>query len=146
MKVIAGMAMMMGVMMAPVRAVGMSDLSGVEVFGAGTFDDTLLGMRAWYYGLDKDDNGGLKGPEDDAGIPRFVFKIAMNILYDLEVIIGLLATGFVIYGGYQIMVSSGDVGAMTRGKKTVTRAVIGLAIAVMAQAITAFIADKLTFS
>ncbi len=128
-----------------VSAVGFEEVSGAKMFSAGTFDDTFLGMRAWYYGLDKDDKGGLLGPTDKDGIPKFVFKIVMNVLYDLEVIIGLLATGFIIYGGYQIMVATGDAGKMAKGKKTVTRAVIGVVIAVLAQAITAFITDNLTF-
>ncbi|MDO5480860.1 MAG: pilin [Candidatus Saccharibacteria bacterium] len=141
-RILLGMLMMTGVMNLLVPAEAGAAGSG----GGETFDDTLLGMRAWYYGLEKDENGGVKGPDDKDGISKFVFKIVMNILYDLELIIGLLATGFVIFGGYQIMTSSGDVGAMAKGKKTITRAVIGLVIAVMAQAITAFISDSLTFS
>ena len=149
MKILMGMVAMMGVVsfVAPAEVVAEenADLAGMRIMGD-TFNDTLIGMRAWYYGLDKDDNGGIKGPESDEEIPKFIFKIVMNILYDLEIIIGLLATGFVIWGGYQIMMSNGDVGGMTKGKKTATRAIIGLVIAILAQAITAFITDNLTFS
>ena len=138
-KVVMGMVAMLGM-------VNMMMLTSVSAAN-GDCEPTFLGMRPWYYNLTEGsgDDCQIKQPEDGDAIPGFIFTIVMNVLYDLEMIAGLLATGFVIFGGYQIMMSSGDAGAMARGKKTVTRAVIGLAIAVMAQAITAFIADSFTF-
>ena len=61
--------------------------------------------------------------------------IASNILTDLTVIAAYLVLGYVIYGGYLYMFSSGDPGKAAAGKKTLQHAFIGLAITMSAYAI-----------
>ncbi|MBO7657092.1 hypothetical protein J6S55_00355 [Candidatus Saccharibacteria bacterium] len=61
--------------------------------------------------------------------------IATNILTDLTVIAAYLVLGYVIYGGYLYMFSSGDPGKAAAGKKTLQHAFIGLAITMSAYAI-----------
>jgi hypothetical protein len=69
-------------------------------------------------------------------IATFIWIIALNVLYDLFLAIGYLAIGFIIYGGYQFVMGQGDPSKIARGKKTVTNAIVGLAIAVFATVIS----------
>lgn len=102
--------------------------------------DSFLGMRPWYY---DDGSGGVKicegddiqAPGSGDDIPAYVWKIAMNILFDLFLAIGYIAMGFVIYGGYQYIMSQGDPAKAMRGKKTLTNAIIGTIIAMGATVI-----------
>lgn len=106
--------------------------------------DSFLGMRPWYYddgnGVNicgKDSNGEdqILAPGSGDDIPAYVWKIAMNILFDLFLAIGYVAMGFVIYGGYQYIMSQGDPAKAMRGKKTLTNAIIGTVIAMGATVI-----------
>ena len=51
---------------------------------------------------------------------------------DLLVAVGYLALGFVVYGGYLYIMSQGDPGKLAKGKKTLTSAIIGTIIAMVA--------------
>lgn len=80
----------------------------------------------------------------DCGVPKIesedtltsgIAQIATNILTDLTVIAAYLVLGYVIYGGYLYMFSSGDPGKAAAGKKTLTQAFIGLAVVLSAYTI-----------
>ena len=99
--------------------------------------DGFLGFRPWFAGLcDSDDpeNSSIKAPDkdDEADIARFVWTIVLNILMDLMIAVGYLALGFVIYGGYMYIISQGDPGKVMKAKKTLTNAIIGTIIALVA--------------
>ena len=95
--------------------------------------DGFLGFKPWYAGLcDEDNNIAPPAQGDDDEIARFVWTIVLNVLVDLTVAIGYLALGFVIYGGYLYIMSQGDPGKATRGKKTLTNAIVGTIIALSA--------------
>lgn len=67
----------------------------------------------------------------------------------IETILGLLAIIFlilIIYSGIQWMTSSGNEEAITKAKKTIISATIGLIIILSAYAITYFIFNGLPFS
>ncbi len=89
--------------------------------------DSLLGMTPWDCGITNFDN------EDN--LVNNIAKIATNILGDFTVIAAYLVLGYVIYGGYLYMFSSGDPGKAASGKKTLTNAFIGLAIVMSANVI-----------
>lgn len=92
-----------------------------------TYARSFLGMPSWDEGL---------GPWDsEANLTSNIAKIATNILTDLTVIAAYLVLGYVIWGGYQYMFSSGDPGKAAAGKKTLVHAFIGLAITLSAYAI-----------
>lgn len=57
-------------------------------------------------------------------------------------IIGLVSVIMIIYGGYQYVTSSGDSGQVSKAKRTITYAVIGLIITLFAFSITRFISDS----
>lgn len=98
-------------------------------------------MRPWYY---DDGNGGgvticaggnLQSPDNGNDLPVYIWKIALNVLFDLFLAIGYIAMGFVIYGGYQYIMSQGDPAKAAKGKKTLTNAIIGTVIAMGATVI-----------
>ena len=64
-----------------------------------------------------------------------VWIIAANILTDIGVIASYLVVGYVIYGGYLYILSSGDPNKVASGKKTLTHAFTGLAIVLLASVI-----------
>ena len=88
----------------------------------------FLGMTNW----DCHFNRSMTSEQDLTGN---IVIIASNILTDISVIAAYLVIGYVIYGGYLYMFSSGDPGKAAAGKKTLTHAFIGLAIVMSAYAI-----------
>lgn len=101
-------------------------------------NDTLLGMKPWYHGLSFDDNCSPILKDGDVGI------IIGNITQDLLLLSGVVCVGYIIYAGIQIVLSGGDPAKYAKGKKTLTAAIIGLVISVLAYAIVYFVADVLT--
>lgn len=99
----------------------------------------FLGLTSW------DCNVGSMSSETE--LVGNIVTIASNILTDITVIASYLVLGYVIYGGYLYMFSSGDAGKAAAGKKTLTHAFIGLGITMSAYAIfsairIAFIGDQ----
>lgn len=128
--ILGGILMLSGVMAAPVSAANCP---------------TILGMRPWYDGLtDADcnevDSNLFKG--DD--LKKSIWRIVLNVTSDLGIIVGVLAVGFIIYGGYMYIISEGDPGRAARGKKILTSAIIGLIISLLATVIVNFIINVLT--
>lgn len=98
-------------------------ISGVISFAAPTktyADSGFFGLPQW--------NDGVEEVTNANAIKDNVVIIATNILAILTQLSGYIAMGYVIYGGYLYMFSSGDPGKAIAGKKTLTRAFIGLAI------------------
>lgn len=57
---------------------------------------------------------------------------------------GIIAVGFIIYGGFQYLTSQGEPEHTRSAKDTILNALIGLVIAMMATTIVRFIATRLT--
>lgn len=98
---------------------------------------SMLGLRPWYYDLcDKDDTSKIATPPKGEGeLAKFVWKIALNILFDISLVIGYLALAMIVFGGYQYISSQGDPGKMAKGKKTLMSAVIGTTVALSASVV-----------
>lgn len=107
--------------------------SGMTTEYAFAEDGSFLGMKPWYSGL-TDGNGNIEAPTED-GIPKFVWTIVLNILYDLSLVVGVITTGFIIYGGYLYITAQGDRSKAEKAKKTLIAAIIGLIIAISAAVI-----------
>ena len=88
---------------------------------------SFLGMTSW--------DCHLAPTESEAALKNNILLIATNILNDLVIIATYLVIGYVIYGGYLYIFASGDTAKVANGKKTITRAFIGLAIVMSAKAI-----------
>lgn len=126
-----------------------------------TCGEGFLGLRAWYYKLTEDyesteegdqnkgDDSNCKvrkptkcdnpsencykdgyNPEDD--LAKFIWQIVLNVLIDLFIIAGIVAIGFLIYGGYLYLRSGGDPNFASKGRKTITAALVGLVIVTIA--------------
>ena len=81
----------------------------------------FLGMKSWDCGIDE-------GWKNENVLISNIKLIATNIFNDMLVIAMYLALGFTIYGGYLYIFAGGDPAKVQNGKKTLTRAFIGVAI------------------
>ena len=104
--------------------------------------DTLLTFPAWYKGL-LDGNCDIENPSSAGGLSTFIWTIALNIIEDGLQLVGYIATGFIIRGGFKYMTSIGDPGEVAKAKKMITDAIIGLIISILSVAIVNLIAGAL---
>ena len=81
---------------------------------------------------------GDTGPCTDNGVDRIV-KAAVEIL---SFVAGAVAVIMVIVAGFKYMTSGGDSGKVSSAKNTLIYAMVGLAIAVLAQALVHFVLSK----
>ncbi len=65
-----------------------------------------------------------------------------NIINYLLYGVGLVAVVMIIVAGIQMTTSAGDAGAVAKAKKTLTFAIIGLVVALLAYAIVNFVIGK----
>ena len=96
--------------------------------GTGGCNSLLPGLVSWYCGVNLE-------PSSTSDLENNAKTIITNVSGGIFAIAGYLAAGFIIYGGYLYMSSSGDPAKTTAGKKTLTRAFIGLAIIIFAKII-----------
>lgn len=94
----------------------------------GSCSELLPGMKSWDCGINPE-------PQSESDLQSNVKIIATNIFESIIAVAGYLTIGFIIYGGYLYIFSSGDPGKTASGKKTLTRAFIGLAIIGLAKII-----------
>lgn len=155
---LAILGVVLGLNLASVSAVSAKSLDGAGILQAssplvsvgitmkeGTPDPTddcnkatLFGMPAWYKGLAiKDSNGKcvVGTPKNDEEASMVIWIIILNVTSAILVMVGYLALGFVIYGGYLYILAGGDTGKVAKGKKTLTAAIIGLVIILLANGI-----------
>lgn len=124
----------MGVIVTLAVGVTVATPAPVMALGGGDCDaGSFLGFRPWYDGLCNSANE-IEPPKehDQQDLTAFVWTIVLNVLVDLSLAVAYLAIGFIIYGGYQYIMSQGDPGRAAKGKKTLTSAIIGTIIALVA--------------
>lgn len=101
----------------------------------------LFSIPAWYRGLTKEGSceikkiSNKKGDADSVTIQSFVWTVVGNVFDAIMRIVGVVATGYIIWAGFQYMISAGDSGKMANAKTTLTNACIGLVIAIVASGI-----------
>ena len=96
----------------------------------GSACEPFLGLTNWDCGFEK-----IEGDDAQDKLVSNVVLIAANILTDITVIAAYLIIGYVMYGGYLYIFSSGDPTKAAAGKKTLIHAFIGLAIVLSAYTI-----------
>jgi hypothetical protein len=69
-----------------------------------------------------------------------LFLYIINVVLQ---VVGILSVGFIIWGGFQYIASRGDEEMAANGKKTVTNAIIGLAIIIFSYIIVVVINNAL---
>lgn len=106
-------------------------------------DSSFLTIPAWYNGLTVVDgeNCEIRSPNDVGGVASFIWRVGLNIVEMLLRVVGYVAVGYIIYGGYQYMISAGSPDGMTSARKTIVNAAIGLVISVAAAGIVNVVAD-----
>ena len=103
----------------------------------------ILTLRPWYSGLTNNDCS-LKSPGVDTNSQaNYIWKIALNIVDDLLQLIGYTTVGYIMYGGFLMMTSSGAPDKAAHGRKTIMSAAIGLVIALASVALVNFISSKI---
>ena len=116
--------------------------SGIVANTTSCTETHFMGLRAWYDGelLNEVVCGG-KQPENDKELRKIVWMIVLNIATMILQIAGYVCVGFVIWGGYQYMLSYGNSTKAANGKKTITNALIGIVVCVTASLISGAIVD-----
>lgn len=105
-------------------------------------DERFLTIPAWYRGL-TEQNGGdcnIKKPDN---VSQFIWKIVLNITEMLLHLVGYLTIGFIIYGGFKYMISTGSSDGMSKAKSTITNAVIGLVLSIVSIAIVNLVSSAI---
>lgn len=95
----------------------------------------LLLLPSWYNGLT------IQPKCDQVDIHQLtdLWVIVLNVIEILMKILGYLAVGFIIWGGFRYMKSQGDPNAVTGAKNTIFNAAIGLVIAIASVAMVRFV-------
>ncbi len=110
-------------------AVGMATVPTASV-SAADCGGNILTLKPWYDGL-TDDSCNIQSPTSDT-MSSFIWRIALNIVDDILQIAGYVAFGFVVFGGFLYMTSTGQPEKATRARKTITYGLIGVVVAMSA--------------
>lgn len=102
-------------------------------------NERLLTFPAWYKGL-VDGSCNIKSPTAVGGLPAFIVKIGLNVIEFMLQLVGYLAVGYIIYGGFRYLTSAGSPDDIAAGKKTILNAVIGLVISIFSIGIVNIVA------
>lgn len=92
----------------------------------------FLGIPSWDCNIDLNSSSSWQG---EPNLKKNIWQIGKNVADAITKIAAYLLVGYVIYGGYLYIFSSGDPTKTTGGKKTLTHAFIGLAIVMFANII-----------
>lgn len=104
-------------------------------------NDRLLTFPAWFKGL-TDGNCDIKKPESTTGgLSKFIWTIVLNIIEMVLQLVGYIAVGFIIRGGFKYMTATGEAGEVEKAKTIIKNAIIGLVLSIFSVAIVNFIAD-----
>lgn len=105
--------------------------------------DRLLTFPAWFKGL-TDGNCDIKKPESTpGGLSTFIWTIVLNVIEMTLQLIGYIAVGFIIRGGFKYMTAIGEAGEIEKAKTIIKNAIIGLILSIFSVAIVNFIAGAI---
>jgi hypothetical protein len=108
---------------------------------------SFFGIPTWYEYLTvtKDATGcNIQTTSAAGGGMNIAVLILLAVVDILVHIAGLVAVGFVVYGGFQFVISQGEPGKIVSARKTILNAVIGLGIAILSSQIVKFVAKFLS--
>lgn len=101
---------------------------------------TFLEFPTWYKYLNPEFINGQC--ELRMNFPQDISKVGLAIAEILLRLGGLVAVGFVIYGGFMYITSQGEPEKTKNGRQTIINAVIGLVITIIATAAISFIGSE----
>lgn len=101
---------------------------------------SFLGFPTWYKYLDSEVVAGKCTPILDLfHNPGQINLILLAVVEIMLRIAGLVAVGFVIYGGYRYILSQGEPEHTNAARDTIINALIGLVITIFATVIVTFV-------
>lgn len=101
--------------------------------------DRLITFPAWYRGLTKDDCD-IKSPSDVGGVQNFIWIIGLNVVEFILQLVGYVCVGYIIFGGYKFMTSTGSSDGIAKARTTILNAVIGLILSLFSVGIVNVVA------
>ncbi len=105
-------------------------------------DSNLFSFPTWYRGLCEDSNADKV--KIDGGSPAdIVFVIALNLIDIALRIVGIIAVGYLIYGGFRFVTSRGSPDETKKAQDIILKAVVGLVIAILSAVIVSFAVSRL---
>lgn len=113
--------------------------------GNGSLSAGVFEVTPWYKYLPGDNTSGRCTPAyprtsgGSIDIAKTAALISVAIIELLTRVAGLIAAGFVIYGAFQYITSQGEPEGLANAKNTITNALIGFVIVVLAISIVQFI-------
>ncbi|HWB39299.1 MAG TPA: hypothetical protein VG604_03600 [Candidatus Saccharimonadales bacterium] len=109
----------------------------------------FFGLEPWYKFFPSSNFKGGSSDQNKCDIVNFdpptdVPLILLAVIDDLLRVAGIMAVGFVIYGGFQYTASQGNPDATSRAQGTIINALVGMAIAMVSVLIVSFIGHALS--
>jgi len=130
---------------APALVIATPQTTAAKSAASKACENEILGIPTWFKGLSKFDDKGdcvIAGPGDKPDgaskaldLSGFIWRVALNIIEIGIRIIGFIAFGFIIYGGFQFLTGGSNPAQIEKARKTLFNAVIGLIISFGAVAI-----------
>ena len=115
----------------------------LSLFAAGQCPDkTFLGLLPWYHYLPLNANCEIQN-FTILGTNSSIILILLAIIDDLLRIAGLVAFGFIIYGGIRYITSQGSPDQTSKAMSTILNAVGGLVIALVAIGVVSYLGNRL---
>lgn len=115
-----------------------------KYFGLTCGKPTLFGIPSWYSYLPLKANPVTNTCDiSQFNVPGDFLNIGLAILDMALHLAGLIAVGYVIYGGIQLISSRGEPDGMANARQTIINALVGLAITLIAVAVVAFLGARL---
>lgn len=111
--------------------------------GAGCNPPQFFGLKPWYQYLETDSNCNVVNFQvlPRTGTSDFLL-IALVIVDDLLRIAGLVAIGYIIYGGILYVTSQGSPDQTGKAQNTILNALIGLVICIGSVAFVSFVGNR----
>jgi len=101
-----------------------------------TCSQNFIGFPVWYRGLTKSDTDcdivSPNGKDGNPTISSFIWHIVLNVIEDAMIAVGYITAFFILYGGFQFLISQGAPDAAAKARTTILNAVIGLIISIVA--------------
>lgn len=128
----------------PVNAGPPTQLSAACQLQTKGFSASRAIFTPWYKYLNGDNSSGACRPDFKSDqIGSTVIKIGSAVLELALNVSALIAATFFIWGAIQYVTSQGDPNGLTTAKSTITNAIVGLVITVLASGIVQFVGNSL---
>lgn len=98
-------------------------------------EKTFMGIPPWYRGLTEAPDCNIKIPQNKDQLSGYIWRIVLNVIQIVLVVIAYIAAFFILYGGFLYITGGNNPSQVEKARKSIFNAVIGLAISMSAVAI-----------